>query len=290
MEKYKCKFCEFKTNERSVIGNHYQYSHGNKKECSCPICKKIFKTEKGYHSHLKYNTCQSKINKKKEDAINRKIHIKENTNIMVICPICKKEFKFYGLNPHMWRKHGEGINFKTRRGKSKKIYKNNGKSYEEIFGIEKANILKEKISKSLIGKPRIITIEKELSRREKLSNSIKKRYESGWMPKAGRCKKIKYYSKIAGNVLLDGNWELNVAEYFDNNNINWKRNTQRFKYNNTIKNKISYYTPDFYLLDENKYIEIKGYETELDKIKWSQFTERLEVWKKNDLNLRGIKI
>ena len=30
------------------------------------------------------------------------------------------------------------------------------------------------------------------------------RYEAGWMPKAGRCKKFKHSSPIAGEVLLDG--------------------------------------------------------------------------------------
>lgn len=295
MENYKCKLCQFKTNERSVIANHYQYSHYRKKECSCKLCGKLFKSKRQYNIHLKYNACQNKIKRKEKNLVNRKIHIEENTKIIVKCPICKKEFKYYGLGSHMWKKHGEGINHKPniiKKGELRKINKNKGKTFDEIFGIKKSNALKDKISKSLIGKStgKGKTIEIEQSRKENLSKSIKRRYELGWMPKAGRCKKIKYYSVIAGNVLLDGNWELKVAEYFDNNSINWKRNTQKFKYYNTIKNIISHYTPDFYLVDENKYVEVKGYETELDKIKWSQFTEHLEVWKRGDLKLRGIRI
>ena len=33
----------------------------------------------------------------------------------------------------------------------------------------------------------------------------------------------------------------------------------------------------------NKFLEIKGYETPLDKCKWSQFTEPLIIWKKAQL-------
>ena len=85
------------------------------------------------------------------------------------------------------------------------------------------------------------------------------------MPKAGRCKKIDYESNIAGNVKLDGSWQLAVAKYFDKNNINWRRNTKRFKYYHN--NKTKHYTPDFYLVDTDQYIEVKGYITQLDKIK-----------------------
>ena len=40
-----------------------------------------------------------------------------------------------------------------------------------------------------------------------------------------------------------------------------------------------YYTPDFYLPDEDIYIEIKGYKTIKDEAKWSQFPidKRLKV-------------
>jgi len=108
------------------------------------------------------------------------------------------------------------------------------------------------------------------------------RYESGWMPKSGRCKKYKHISPIAGEVLLDGTWELAVAKWLDEMNYNWKRNTKRFQYVN-LKNKISHYTPDFWVEELNGYLEVKGYETELDRCKWSQFVDPLTVWKRNEL-------
>ena len=137
-----------------------------------------------------------------------------------------------------------------------------------------------------IGKGLSSTIEKENERKQKISESIKKRYENGWMPKAGRCKKIKYISKIAGEVYLDGTWELKVAEYFDNEKISWVRNTRRFKY--VYNNKTRNYTPDFYIITDNKYVEVKGYKTNLDEAKWEQFTEKLEIWDKKKLKMLNI--
>lgn len=108
------------------------------------------------------------------------------------------------------------------------------------------------------------------------------RYEAGWDNKAGRCKKYKYTSYIAGNVTLDGTWELGVAKWLDSKSYNWRRNTKRFRYVN-LKNKISHYTPDFWVEELGGYLEVKGYETKLDRCKWQQFTENLIVWKKKDL-------
>ncbi len=118
--------------------------------------------------------------------------------------------------------------------------------------------------------------------KEKRSLEMKTRYSNGWENSAGRTKKIKYNSPIAGEVTLDGKWELNTAIFFDKNNINWIRNKKRFNYiDSTNKNKT--YCPDFYLVDLDIFIEVKGYKTELDKFKWNQFPNKLEVWDKKIL-------
>lgn len=44
-----------------------------------------------------------------------------------------------------------------------------------------------------------------------------------------------------------------------------------------------FYTPDFYLVDEKSYLEVKGYETALDHAKWRAFTERLIVWREPEV-------
>jgi hypothetical protein len=83
-------------------------------------------------------------------------------------------------------------------------------------------------------------------------------------------------------VYLDGTWELSVAKWLDEKEYDWKRNTKRFQYTN-LKGTISHYTPDFWVEELNSYVEVKGYETELDRCKWSQFKDPLVVWKRKEL-------
>ena len=118
--------------------------------------------------------------------------------------------------------------------------------------------------------------------KEIMRETIQKRYANGWMPKAGRCKKIKYVSPIAGEVLLDGTWEEVTAKWLDGLKILWIRNKKRFAYIN-LEGNISHYTPDFYVEKLGGYLEVKGYETELDRCKWSQFKENLLVFKKKEI-------
>ena len=89
----------------------------------------------------------------------------------------------------------------------------------------------------------------------------------------GKVKKYKY-----NNVSLDGSWELLVAQYLDFNNIKWERPHKGFEYiwNN---DKHTYY-PDFYLTDYNMYIEVKGFETERDYIKWKSLSNLIIIKRK----------
>jgi hypothetical protein len=137
----------------------------------------------------------------------------------------------------------------------------------------------EKISVSLKGKPGKKATEEA---KKKMSESRKKLYASGWEPTCGRCKKYDYFSPIAGHIKLDGKWELATAKYLDSIGVNWIRNRKRFNY---IKpdGKESTYQPDFYVTDWTTYIEVKGYETDLDRAKWSQFPDKLEVWKRDKI-------
>ena len=89
---------------------------------------------------------------------------------------------------------------------------------------------------------------------------------------------------------LHGTWELEYAKYLDKNNIKWNRNKKRFSY--YLQDKIHYYTPDFYLIDENTFIEIKGFKTDKDEAKWSQFpkSENLKILFYEDLRNLGLHI
>lgn len=123
--------------------------------------------------------------------------------------------------------------------------------------------------------------------KDRMRQLIISRYEAGWMPKAGRCKKYTHISPIAGTVSLDGTWELGVAVWLDQQGYTWRRNTRRFPYTH-LKGHLSHYTPDFWVDELGGYLEVKGYETALDQCKWSQFKEPLIVWKKAELLARAI--
>jgi len=87
---------------------------------------------------------------------------------------------------------------------------------------------------------------------------------------------------------LHGKWELEYAKWLDNNNIKWKRPKDRFHY--IFEEKDHYYTPDFYLVDTNEYVEIKGYETDKDRAKWKYFKLKLIILKGKDLRAMGINV
>jgi len=268
---YKCKKCDYETDNKSKIANHYQYNHKEIKTVFCQKCGKVFKNEKGLKCHTK-KSCDDFKNK-----------------IEHICYKCGFYIK-NSIEKHIKSCNGNGPKrlIKRRSGGHRWAF---GKTYDELYGIEKSKDIKERISKKLVGKSqgKSNDPEKEKLRRNKIRIKILEKYSNGWEVKCGRCKKLDYHSEIAGDVKLDGGWELATAKYLDSLNIKWIRNKQRFKYWNSIKNCESTYCPDFFVEVWNKFIEVKGYKTDLDEIKWKQFKDDLEIWDRKKLKELGIK-
>lgn len=77
----------------------------------------------------------------------------------------------------------------------------------------------------------------------------------------------------------DSSWELAWVIYNLDNNILFKRNTQGFPYR--YQNKECQYFPDF--VQNDVYIEIKGYETEKNKQKYISFPHQLRILHKNEI-------
>lgn len=61
-------------------------------------------------------------------------------------------------------------------------------------------------------------------------------------------KRVKY-----NNIWMRSTWEVAYAKYLDRNNVKWLYESKTFDLGDCT------YTPDFYLPEINKYIEIKGY-------------------------------
>lgn len=202
-----------------------------------------------------------------------------------ICKKCGFEIKA-SISNHVKACDGRGPRRKRSKIGSGRGGWNKGKTLEETHP-ETHSEIRKKLSENHKGGGRASTSEGELERRRKLSNIINERYANGWQPTCGRAKKYKFNSKFAGEVILDGTWELKVAIYLDLNNIKWRRPSERFDY---IKpsGKKGKYKPDFWIEDWNSYLEIKGYKTDLDDAKWSQFKDSLMVWFRKDLVKLGI--
>ena len=110
-----------------------------------------------------------------------------------------------------------------------------------------------------------------------------------------KCKFYKVYNPYLGReVSVQGTYELRYAEYLNLNGINWDRGKYiNLGYFHDGINRTYY--PDFYLVDEEVYIETKGYFFENDKIKMDKVIEqnldkKIEILLKNDLIKLGVEI
>jgi transposase len=120
--------------------------------------------------------------------------------------------------------------------------------------------------------------------RNKISNSINEKVKKGtW-----HVSLAKNIWKTYNGVKFHGSWEVEYAKWLDSKKIVWRRPTESFQY--IFEDKKHRYTPDFYLINDQTYVEIKGYETEKDVAKWNQFPLKHLVLKENDLLKLGIQI
>lgn len=141
---------------------------------------------------------------------------------------------------------------------------------------------KKKVLTSLKGKRtgRASTEEKEIDRRKRISESIKKNPNCGGIREgSGRGVKTWYESPIAGKVYLRSTYELIYVKYLDRNEIEWKQNSQGFDY--FFDKRWRKYYPDF-IVGET-YIEVKGFKTIKDEAKWQQFPHLLKILYWEDL-------
>jgi len=161
-----------------------------------------------------------------------------------------------------------------------------GKTYDEIYGVELAENMRNKMRESLVERGsmwgRMTELEKIKFKSDRKFDMLR-RYENGWVSTAGRCKKITLYNTSKQcDISVDGTWEVEVVKALNNSDLIWDRNTRRFPYTNEVGID-SHYTPDFYIETLGCYVEVKGYETEKDRCKWKSFPHKLYVLRKGDI-------
>ena len=91
----------------------------------------------------------------------------------------------------------------------------------------------------------------------------------------GRAKKSLYKDEW-----MHSSWELIVAIWLDKQHIKWTKRVRYFDYE--WKGEVRKYFPDFYLEELDIYIEVKGYETDIDTQKWKS-VDNLIILKDNEI-------
>ncbi|MDO8640279.1 MAG: hypothetical protein Q7R33_01945 [Nitrosarchaeum sp.] len=95
------------------------------------------------------------------------------------------------------------------------------------------------------------------------------------------------------NIFYQGTWEFKFGLWLRMHNIrfNCHRDVRRFEY--VIDNKKHFYCPDFYLLDEDKFIEIKGQFTARCREKMAIISKlypdiKIEIYRYQELSKMGV--
>ena len=76
--------------------------------------------------------------------------------------------------------------------------------------------------------------------------------------------------KDLNNIYFRSSWEANIARYYNYIGIKWEYESKTFIFDNVTRGSVSY-TPDFYLIEEDKWIEIKGWMDGKSKTKLKRF-------------------
>lgn len=99
---------------------------------------------------------------------------------------------------------------------------------------------------------------------KKISKSLKEKYKLGLLTSKPPYGKRHYYKEYC----FRSTWELKFAEYLDSKKINWVYEQETFPL--VVNNS---YLPDFYLVDKDLYVEVKGYWREDAFLKFNEFKQ-----------------
>ncbi len=86
----------------------------------------------------------------------------------------------------------------------------------------------------------------------------------------------------------DSGWELIWIKWAIKNDIVFKRNTKGFEYE--FRGEKHKYYPDFYLIEEDRYVEVKGIQDEQWEAKKKYFPYPLETIGKDEINILKMSI
>lgn len=79
--------------------------------------------------------------------------------------------------------------------------------------------------------------------------------------------------KDLNNVFFRSAWEANIARYYNFIGVKWEFEPKTFIFHNITRGSVSY-TPDFYLPEEDKWVEVKGWMDGKSKTKLKRFKQQ----------------
>lgn len=215
-------------------------------EVKCPFCEEVRKST-GLHKHIKTHG---------SDKWQEYLSSKETTKIYNLvssdlyqCVVCEfKSSTRQSVTSHWWRNHTEKgqkhVVYGSEANKAKRNAPawNKGLTKETDKRVAQYGTTISKNTKGKKGRPHTQETKQKISKIASVNN------------KGGKCK----WYQVAGQK-VQGTWEKNVALKLEEFGIKWekiKTNNHTFEY--LMNNKIRSYSPDFYLVDLDIYLEIKG--------------------------------
>lgn len=175
--------------------------------------------------------------------------------------------------------------------KDKSFYKTRKNSNQYIKAKElgiTSPIITEETRKKMSEKSRIRwTDEKRKNWSDRMKIQAQKNIENhpesySYKNFCGRAKKSLYKDEW-----MHSSWELHFAMWLERNNIKWTKKVRYFEYE--WENSTKKYFPDFYLEELDRYVEVKGYETERDKAKWKSVSNLIVLKQKDILAIKNNK-
>lgn len=163
------------------------------------------------------------------------------------------------------------------------------KTPEEIAN-KRSKIMKEwhkthEHPKGMLGKTHSLKYRKKLSKRvvqywENISDdqlkirtirSRETRIKNGTLkPKYAGYSRGKAFKRKDLNQYFRSTWEANIARFFNYIGVEWEYEPKRFIFDKEDTRPISY-LPDFYLPEEDRYVEVKGWFDKKSKIRMARF-------------------
>jgi len=135
------------------------------------------------------------------------------------------------------------------------VHHRKGVSMEEEYGIEKTKELKKKVSSGTTKAMKRSRTRKKLLAKIKTRRSYKGEANPHYGKKASpRSGKGKFFFREDLQRWFRSTWEANYARILNYQGIEWKYEVKRFE----IKSLGRTYLPDFYIISQDKFVEIKG--------------------------------